>query len=118
MANWAWPHTPASNLARLVLRGGPFDGADTDLFAPPDTEVPDQIVWSGWTPHGFDSYLYERTGETLMDQGRTEALIYRAIGRRLGPDEIPPLVAETGELYADTTIRIMDAHGLPPEVIQ
>lgn len=117
MANWAWPHTPASNLARMILRGGPFDG-EAGVFVPADTSAPIQLVWSGWLPGaGFTAWLYEWRGETEMDHGRTDALIYRPTGRRLSPDEIPPLVADTAELYADTTIRIIDAHGVPPEVI-
>ncbi len=111
MANWAWPHTPASNCARLVLTGGPFDGEEA-AFVPPDMAAPAQIVWGGWFPWGFSAYLYEWHGETTTDRGRTDALLYRppvwqnetlrvGRGRRLGPDVIPSLIAEGAETWAD-----------------
>lgn len=93
MANWAWPHTPSSNLARMLLSGGPFDGEEAG-FVPPDTGAPVQIVWSAWMPWGFTAYLYEWHGERTMDRGRTDALVFTCTGRRLAPDEIPPVVAE------------------------
>lgn len=108
MANWAWPHTPASYCARVVLAGGPFD-SEEPFFLPPDVSAPVQIVWSGWFPWGFDAWLYEWHGETTMDRGRTEALIYRATGRRLNADEVPPLIAEDTDLWADTAARVAEA---------
>ena len=101
MANWAWPHTPASNLARLILRGGPFDG-EAGVFVPPDTPAPVQLVWAGWLPGvGFQAWLYEWKGETVIDQGRTDALVYRPSGRRVPADEIPPVVADAAYQWAD-----------------
>lgn len=110
MANWAWPHTPASNWARLLLEGGPFDGEEVS-FLPPDTAAPVQIVWSGWFPWGPAAYLYEWHGETTTDRGRTDALIYRppvwqdeymraGRGRRLSQEEIPPVLAGDAEMCA------------------
>lgn len=116
MANFAWPHTPASYCARLVLVGGPFDGEKV-AFAPPDLSVPAQIVWSGWFPWGFDAWLYEWHGETTMDRGRTDALVYRPTGRRLAVDEIPPLIAEDAELWAAGASMIVSASDVPAELI-
>ena len=116
MANWAWPHTPSSRLARLLLVGGPFDGEEA-AFAPADTQVPAQIVWSGWLPWGFDAWKYEWHGETRTDLGRTDALVYRFTGKRLPADLVPPVIAEAADLWADTCIRILDAYRLPPEVL-
>ena len=116
MANWAWPHTPASYCARIVLTGGPFDGEEV-AFAPPDLAVPVQIVWSGWFPWGFDAWLYEWHGETTVDRGRTDALIFRPTGRRLDPDEIPPLIAEDVEVWADGAAMIASAFDVPAELI-
>jgi hypothetical protein len=100
VANWAWPHTPASNCARLVLTGGPFDGEEA-AFLPPDLAAPAQIVWSGWSPQGFTAWLYEWHGETTMDRGRTDALVYRPTGRRLAVEEIPPQIADDADTWAD-----------------
>lgn len=128
MANWAWPHTPASYCARLLLRGGPFDGEEV-AFLPPDMTPPAQIAWGGWFPWGFASYLYEWRGqETVMDQGRTSALIYRppirqaddlrAIrGHRLDAEEIPPLIAEDTDVWADTAARFAEAFDVPQEML-
>ena len=108
MANFAWPHTPASYLARLLLADGPFAG-DEPAFVPPDTGAPVQIVWSGWIPGvGFTACLYEWHGETTTDQGRTDALVFRDSGRRLTPDDIPPVIAEDTELWADTAARVAE----------
>lgn len=90
-------------MARILLTGGPFDGEQA-FFVPPDIGTPAQIVWSGWFPWGFDAWLYEWLGETTMDRGRTGALIYRPTGRHLAAAEIPPLIAEDTELWADTYI--------------
>lgn len=104
MANWAWPHTPSSNLARMVLRGGPFHG-EAGLFVPPDTIAPAQIVWCGWIERiGFRAWLYQWDGEVEQDRGRTDALVYRATGRHLAPDEIPPLMAELADLWSETSL--------------
>lgn len=100
MANWAWSHTPSSRLARLMLVGGPFDGHPAG-FVPADLAAPVQIVWSGWMPWGFDAWLYEWHGEGRIDRGRTDALVYRATGRRLTADEIPPVLAADSDLWAD-----------------
>lgn len=116
MADWAWPHAPASNYARLLLIGGPFDGEEA-AFAPPDLTVPAQIIWSGWTRQGFTAYVYERTGETAPDEGRTAALIYRATGRRLAPGDIPPLMAQQAEMWADGAEMIRRAFDVPADLI-
>jgi hypothetical protein len=116
MANWAWPHTPASNCARLVLTGGPFDGEEA-AFAAPDLTVPVQIVWSGWMPWGFDAWLYEWHGETTKERGRTDALVYRATGRRLDSGEIPPVIADDVEVWADSAVMIAAAFAVPAELI-
>jgi hypothetical protein len=112
MANWAWPHTPSSNLARILLVGGPFDGEQAG-FVPPDTAPPVQVVWSGWCPHGFDAWLYEWRGETTFDAGRTDALIFRPTGRRIGADEIPPAVATAADLWADAADLIQSITARP-----
>lgn len=122
MANWAWPHTPASNCARVLLVGGPFDGEVVDYW-PPDRAVPAQIVWSGWIG-GFTACLYQWHGEKILDRGRVDALIYRPTGRRLAAEEIPPAVAEDVELYAEAYARwadgaamIASAFAVPAELI-
>ena len=123
MANWAWPHTPASNLARIQLRGGPFDG-EVAGFVPANTGAPMQLVWSGWFPWGFSAYLYEWRGETEADRGRTDALVYRPPigqdehlrafrGRRLRPDEIPPLIEEDAQVWAEGASLLIDLAGFP-----
>ena len=116
MANWAWPHTPASNWARIRLVGGPFDGQDAG-FVPPDVLSPVQVVWSGWMPWGLDAWLYEWHGEVTTDRGRANALVFRATGRRLGADEIPPLIAEQAEVWADGADLIQSAFDVPAELI-
>lgn len=127
MANWAWPHTPASNCARLVFAGGPFDGQEV-AFLPPDLPAPAQIVWSGWFPWGFTAYLYEWRGETTMDRGRTDTLVYRPPidqgddlrahrGRRVALEEMPPKIEEDTEMWADTAAMIVEGYAVPPELI-
>jgi len=116
MANWAWPHTPADNLARIVLRGGPFDGEQVG-FVPPDTAAPVQVVWSGWAPWGFDAWLYEWHGETTTDRGRTDALVFRPTGRRLAADEIPPLIADDAALWASGAAMIVSAYDVPAALL-
>ena len=117
MANFAWPHTPASCLARLLLADGPFAG-DEPAFVPPDTAAPVQIVWSGWIPAvGFTACLYEWHGETTTDRGRTDALLFRYTGGHLGADEIPPLIGEGAELWADTAALVPKCFDVPPELI-
>lgn len=116
MANFAWPHTPASNFARLRLYGGPFDGEEV-AFLPPDLAAPAQIVWSGWSPQGFTAWLYEWHGTVTMDQGRTDALVYLATGRRLTADEIPPQIAEDTGLWADSAAMIVEAFDVPAELM-
>lgn len=116
MANWAWPHTPASYLARIILRGGPFDGEEA-AFVPPDLGAPVQIVWSGWFLGGFDAWLYEWHGERTIDWGRTDALVFRATGRRLAAAEIPPQIAEDVEIWAGANAGLVEALDIPPELI-
>lgn len=117
MANWAWPHTPASDCARLVLSGGPFDGEQVG-FLPPDTPAPAQIAWAGWLPWGFDAYLYEWHGERTMDRGRTDALVYTpAQPARLDPATIPPLIGEWADVWADGAAMIASAFAVPAELI-
>lgn len=116
VANWAWPHTPASNCARLMLFGGPFAGEQV-AFLPPDLAAPAQIVWSGWSGHGFTAWLYEWHGEVTVDHGRTDALVYLCTGRRLTPDEIPPLIEEDTEMWADSAALIVEAFDVPRELM-
>lgn len=119
MANWAWPHTPSSNWARLRLVGGPFDGEEV-AFVPPDIAAPVQIVWSAWLSGGFVAYLYEWHGETTMDRGRTDALVYRPTGRTLPPGEIPPLISDDAELWANASAvwaEAMSAVDIPADLL-
>ena len=116
MANWACPHTPASYLARAVLDGGPFHGEHA-AFIPPDTSAPVQIVWSGWLPWGFDAYLDEWHGEVTWDRGRTDSLIFRCTGRHLTVAQIPPLLAEDAELWADGAVMLEEVYGVPRELL-
>jgi hypothetical protein len=127
MANWAWPHTPDSIMARVILRGGPFDGEQVG-FLPPDTAAPAQIIWTGWFPWGFTAYQYEWRGETEMDRGRTSALIYRppiyqnehlrvSRGRRVPLEEIPPGLADSADLWSDGAALIVAAYDVPADMI-
>lgn len=116
MANWAWPHTPSSNYARLRLYGGPFHGEEV-AFLPPDLAAPAQIVWSGWSPQGFTAWLYEWHGTVTMDRGRTDALVYLATGRRVAVDEIPPQIEQDTEMWADGAAMIASAFAVPAELI-
>lgn len=100
METWVGPLTPASSWARIRLTGGPFDGEDAG-YVPPDTAAPVQVVWSSWTPWGFDAWLYEWHGEVTTAAGHTDALVYRATRRRLAADEIPPVLAADSDLWAD-----------------
>lgn len=115
MASWGWPHTPASYCARLLLRGGPFDGEEV-AFLPPDQPAPAQIVWSGWVG-GFTACLYEWRGEKALDRGRVAALIYRPTGRRLAAQEIPPVMAEQVKVWADAADSIAQAFDVPRELL-
>lgn len=117
MADWAWPHTPASYCARIVLADGPFPGEQVG-YLPPDRPAPGQIVWSAWLSGlGFAAWLYEWHGERSMDQGRTDALLYRCTGRRLHPEEIPPAVGQDADLWADGAALIVAAYDVPAELI-
>lgn len=116
MANWAWPHTPNSSFARLLLAGGPFDGEEV-AFLPPDCSAPAQIVWSGWGREGFTAWLYEWHGERADDPGRATALVYRATGRRVGPKEIPPQLTEDVLVWADGAVMIASVFDVHPELI-
>lgn len=116
MTDWAWPHTPASHLTRIVLADGLFAGVEP-AFVPPDIAAPVQVVWSEWIPGvGTVAYLYEWHRETIADQGRTDALLFRCL-RRVGPEEIPPLIADTAEQWADGADLIAAVYGVPPELI-
>lgn len=116
MANWAWPHTPADNWAELRLAGGPFDGHRAG-FLPPDTAAPIELAWSGWFPWGFSCYVYRWLGGQVVLQGRTSGLIYVFDHRRAL--DIPHVVSEDADLYADAAEMILRLHGFPgiPEVI-
>ena len=116
MASWAWPHTPASNWARIRLHGGPFDGQEAG-FVPPDSGAPVQVVWAGWAPWGLDAWLYEWHGEVTMDRGRADSLVYRATGRRVAADEIPPVIAESAEMWADGADLLQQVYDRPAEMI-
>jgi hypothetical protein len=98
------------SLARLLLVGGPFDGHEA-AGLPPDTGAPAQIVWSGWSPHGFTAWLYEWHGETTMEGAFTDALVYRPTGLRLTPDDIPPLIAQDAETWADGAALLISLTG-------
>lgn len=95
-------------MARLVLAGGPFDGHEAAAL-PPDRPAPAQIVWDGW--------LYEWRGETSTLGGYTDALIYRSTGRRLTPDEMPPLIAEAVDMWADGAMMIAHVCDVPKELL-
>lgn len=116
MANWAWPHTPASSMARIVLADGP--GVREEVgFLPEGVPAPAQIVWAGWFPWGPAAYLYEWHGERSIDLGRTDALIYRATGRRLSPADIPPMVGEDAETWAAGAALLVALVDVPAELI-
>jgi hypothetical protein len=100
MDRWDRLNAPHYGYARILLVGGPFDGEEA-AFVPPDLAAPAQIVWGGWFPWGFSAYLYEWRGEVMTDRGRTSALVYRPLGQRLTADEIPPLIGEDVEVWAD-----------------
>jgi hypothetical protein len=97
--------------ARIILTGGPFPGT-TDLTLPPDIAAPIQLVWSGWTPHGFSAHIYQWYGERLVS-----ALIYRSTGRTLATGDLPPALAEATELWADTAALIAEAFRIPPALL-
>lgn len=118
MANWAWPHTPASNMARILLADGPGDGEQVG-FLPADTAAPAQIAWATFLPSvGFTAYVYHWDGkERVMDRGRTDALVYRCTGHRLAPGDIPPAVGDDADLWADGAAMIVAAFDVPAEMI-
>jgi len=117
MANWAWPHTPSDDWARIILGDGPFAGEQVG-FLPPDTTPPVQIAWAAWFPGGFVAYLYAWNGrERVMERGRTSGLIYRCTGRRLTADEIPPLISEDAEVWATGAATIVSVTDVPAELI-
>lgn len=116
MANWAWPHTPASNSARLLLDGGPFHGEQV-AFLPPDLPAPAQIAWTGWHHGGFTAHLYEWHGDTVMDRGRTDALIYRHTGRVLAAADIPPVLGDDVEVWADGAAMIARVFDVPAAML-
>lgn len=99
-----------ADFARLLLLGGPFDRHEAATL-PPDVAAPAQIVWSGWTRHGFTAWLYEWHGEKTMAEGRTDALIYRATGRQLTAAQIPPLISQDAEVWADAADLLISLTG-------
>lgn len=111
MANWVWPHTPTSNWARMVLREGPFHGEQAG-WLPPDVQPPLELAWTGWFPWGFACYRYVlHQGEVLLDAGRVTGLIYRF---RPGlVREVPPVVAQDADLYADAAEMLLRFRGFP-----
>lgn len=111
MASWSSPH----DMARLLLAGGPFDGAEVGFLAP-DQPPPAQIAWSGWFPWGFATLIHQWHGERTMDRGLTDALIYRP-ERWLTADAIPPEVADLAERMADVGATIVSAFDVPKEMI-
>jgi hypothetical protein len=112
-----WPVLPPFiRVARVLMVGGPFDGQEA-IRVPPDINAPAQLVWSGWFPWGFDAWLYEWHGEVTKVMGYTDALIFRPTGRHLGPEEIPPVVAEAGELWASSTAMIVAGFDVPAELL-
>jgi hypothetical protein len=99
-----------------VLADGPFAGEEM-AFLPPDVSPPVQAVWSGWTRQGFTAYLYEWHGEKTTDHGRTDTLVYRCTGRQVAADDIPPVVAEAAETWADGAELISRIFDVPPFVM-
>jgi hypothetical protein len=99
-----------------VLSGGPFNGQEV-AFLPPNLAAPVQIVWSGWSPQGFTAWLYEWHGEKTTDRGRTDALVFRATGRQLPADEIPALVGDDVDVWADAAALIVEGYDVPAELI-
>lgn len=104
-------------MAHIVLVGGPFDREEA-FRLPPDVAAPAQIVWGGWMPWGFDAWLYEWRGERTAYEmtGPLDTLVYRATGRRLGPDEIPYDVGTAAETYVDATILLARIRPLHPKL--
>jgi hypothetical protein len=110
VANWAWPRTPSSYLARLLL-AGPHPLLEAG-FVPADTTPPVQIVWCDWRcGQGFAAYLYEWRGETMMDRGRTDALIYHWTGRTLPPQDIPPVMSDAADEWCDGADLVISLQG-------
>jgi len=108
-----------TNFASVLLVGGPFSGQRIG-FLPPDTAAPAQIVWSGWLPsHGFTAYLYEWHGETRVEQGRADTIVYRRVTpcRRLTADEIPPVISDAADLWAEGAQMFARVMGRPAEVM-
>jgi hypothetical protein len=101
------PRRPNGMFARIKLVGGPFDGEDAG-WLPPDCGGPVQIVWAGWMPWGLDAWLYEWHGETTKKLGYTEFLLFRATGRRLAAAEIPPLIADSADLWAAAAVLMQE----------
>lgn len=116
MANWAWPHTPASYFARLDLRGGPLDNEQAG-FLPPNIAPPVQIAWATWGRLGFICYLYEWHGERGFDHGRTDSIIYRWGGRTVPPEDVPPVVSAGADVYADAADLLVTSLDVPREMI-
>lgn len=96
LGEWFRRNAMPRPMARALLVGGPFDGHEA-VLVPPDTAAPAQIVWSGWSRHGFTAWLYEWHGER---RGEALDLIYRPTGRQLTPGEIPPTIADAADLWA------------------
>lgn len=113
LEEWFRRNAMPRRAVRAVLVGGPFDGHEA-VLVPPDVAAPAQIVWSGWSPGGFTAWLYEWRGER---RGDFLDLVYRPTGRQLTPEEIPPLIADDVELWADAATTIAQAFDVPPELI-
>lgn len=111
MASWAWPHTPVSNWARLVLVG-PYGNIDAG-FLPPDVGTPAEIAWTDWYPWGMACYVYRWRGQRLMERGRTAALLYEPAYRRVDAEDIPPVVGKDADLYADAADLLLQVRGFP-----
>jgi hypothetical protein len=102
-------------MSSLLLADGPFDGQRV-AWLPPNIAAPAQIVWAGWLPWGIAAYVYEWHGERATVAWR-DALVYRFTGRRIAADDMPPLIAEDAELWANGAAMIMGAYDVPAELI-
>lgn len=102
--------------AQILLVGGPF-GGQRIASVPPDLPAPAQVVWSGWSPAGFTALLYEWTGEVRKEDGVTADLVYHCTGRVLTAAEIPPLIADDAEVWADGASLIVRIFDIPAAML-